>query len=109
MKLSMLTILFIFALPINAHDYYSSYRENNKCYAKIYKEKYIPGSIANPGYIRKWVETNRIPCAQHKIKTSNVEFEGNDYRKTIKNKFNNLYSWINRRLVDWKSGEFKNY
>ena len=74
MKLSILTILFIFALPMNAHDYYSSYRENNKCYAKIYKEKYIPGSIANPGKIIKWTETIRIPCAQHKIKTSNVKF-----------------------------------
>ena len=44
MKLSILKILFIFALPINAHDYYSSYRINNKCYGKFYKEKLIPGS-----------------------------------------------------------------
>tara|TARA_B100001989_G_scaffold167019_1_gene120235 strand:- start:126 stop:455 length:330 start_codon:yes stop_codon:yes gene_type:complete len=109
MKLSMLTILFIFALPINAHDYHSSYRENNKCYGKIYREKYIPGSIVNPGYIRKWQETIRIPCTQHKIITSKVEFESNDYRKTIKDKFNSLYTWINSRLADWKSRESKNY
>ena len=109
MKLSILTILFIFALPINAHDYYFSYRENNKCYGKFYKEKLIPGSIANPGRIKKWTETNRISCAHHKIITSKVEFESNDYRKTIKDKFYNLNSWINSRLADWKSYESKNY
>ena len=104
----MLTILFIFALPINAHDYHSSYRENKKCYGKLYI-KYIPGSISNPGYLRKWQETIKIPCPQQDIKTSKVEFESNDYRKKIKDKFSNLNSWINSRLADWKSHESKNY
>ena len=94
---------------MNAHDYYSSYRENNKCYGKIYKEKYIPGSISNPGYLRKWQETIKIPCPQQDIKTSKVEFESNDYRKKIKDKLYNLNSWINSRLADLKSHESKNY
>ena len=109
MKSSLVTILIFFSIPINAHDYHSSYKENNRCYGEIYREKYIPGTIEKPGYVRKWEETIRIPCNDHKILSSKVEFERNDYQKNIKNQLIEIKKWINSRFADWKSNEHKNY
>ena len=72
MKKTIFYLFLLLPLPALAHDYHSSYEQNNKCYGNVYREKYIQGNIKKPGYVRKWEETIRIPCANHKIEINKM-------------------------------------
>ena len=38
--------------------------QNTKCFTKVYREEYIPGTDkTNPGRVRSWYERKEIPCA----------------------------------------------
>ena len=62
MKASYLAILLFFPFPTFANNYYSNISQNNKCYRNVYREKYIPGTASNPGYIRQWEERVQVNC-----------------------------------------------
>tara|TARA_B100001057_G_scaffold41222_1_gene36986 strand:+ start:4378 stop:4725 length:348 start_codon:yes stop_codon:yes gene_type:complete len=109
MKKSIFYLLLFIPLPLMAHDYHSSYEQNQKCYGKVYREKYIQGNINKPGYVRKWEETIRIPCEQHTIGIKNNSFERNDYQKIIKDNLKSFGKWVNSKIADWKLNQSDNY
>ena len=102
-------ILLLIPAPLLSHDYHSSFKENNKCYGNVYREKYIQGNIKKPGYIRKWEETIRIPCNKHAIGINNKNVERNDYQKSFKDNLKKISKWINSKIADWKLNQSDNY
>ena len=36
--------------------------EQQKCFKRIYREKYVPGTRKNPGYVHSWTEKVEVPC-----------------------------------------------
>ena len=38
------------------------YAEQEKCYKREYREEYIPGTMSNPGYVRRYNKKVRVPC-----------------------------------------------
>jgi|TARA_Y100000739_G_C20458323_1_gene395590 hypothetical protein len=109
MKKTILYLFLLIPLPLSAHDYHSSYEQNKKCYGNVYREKYIQGNINKPGYVRKWEETIRIPCEQHKIGIKNNNLERNDYQKIIKDNLKSFGKWVNSKIADWKLNQSDNY
>lgn len=62
MKTHFLALLLFLPIPSYANNYYSNYSKDNKCYRNVYREKYIPGTASNPGYIRQWEERVQVNC-----------------------------------------------
>ena len=62
MKTHFLAFLLFLPIPSYANNYYSNYSQDNKCYRNVYREKYIPGTASNPGYIRQWEERLQVNC-----------------------------------------------
>ena len=106
-----LLIVLILFLPIEGftHDLYSSYREDNKCYGNIYKEKYIQGNAKRNGYVLKWNETKRIPCSHHENRVQEVFINKNKYKKFLKEKFIRISKWFNRKFEDYKLNQSMDY
>ena len=102
-------ILLLIPFPLFSHDDHSSFKENNKCYGNVYREKYIQGNINKPGYVRKWEETIRIPCNKHAIGINNKNVERNDYQKRFKDNLKKISKWINSKIADWKLNQSDNY
>ena len=94
MKKTIFYLFLLLPLPALAHDYHSSYEQNNKCYGNVYRE---------------WEETIRIPCANHKIEINKNKLERNDYQKKIKDNFNSFIKWVNSKIADWKLNQSDNY
>ena len=38
------------------------YAEQEKCYKREYREEYIPGTMKNPGYVKRYNKKVRVPC-----------------------------------------------
>ena len=38
------------------------YAEQEKCFRREYREEYIPGTMKNPGYVRRYNKKVRVPC-----------------------------------------------
>ena len=66
-----------------AHHSQAGYSSSRDCYKTVYREEYIPGTKANPGYIKTYNETVAIPCnRQRKTKViqqdTTVQYDNND-------------------------------
>lgn len=53
--------------PFNSNYQYRYYfpnptRSYEVCKKEIYREKYIPGDMFSPGYVKTWRETIIVPC-----------------------------------------------
>ena len=42
----------------------SGFALSTNCYKRVYREKYIPGTVDNPGYVRNWTEQIQISCKE---------------------------------------------
>ena len=102
-------ILLLIPSPILSDDYHSSFKQNNKCYGNVYREKYIQGNIKKPGYVRKWEETINIPCDKHERGINNKNIKRNDYQKIFKDNLKKIIKWINNKIADWKLNQSNNY
>lgn len=69
MKLLVATVLTLFALPSHAmqndRSYQPGWSHQEKCYKRVYREEYIPGTMNNPGYVKKYFEKVEVPCKEN--------------------------------------------
>lgn len=73
MKIALATLLMFSALPVNAesigdrsnrraYQSQSGYAHQEKCYKRVYREEYVPGTLRNPGYVKTYKERVAVPC-----------------------------------------------
>ena len=46
----------------DGYRYQGGYAEQEKCYRREYREEYVPGTMNNPGYVRRYNEQVRVAC-----------------------------------------------
>ena len=42
---------------------------SNQCFKEVYREEYTPGTVNNPGRVRRWTEQKEVPCRPSRIDT----------------------------------------
>lgn len=63
MKLALAALLLFSSVPAaQAYESQSGYAKEQKCFKKVYKETYIPGTMKNPGYVKTEKKRVRVPC-----------------------------------------------
>ena len=73
MKLALATLLMFSALPVSAESIgdrsnrlayrsQSGYARQEKCFKRVYREEYVPGTYRNPGYVRTYKKRVAVPC-----------------------------------------------
>jgi hypothetical protein len=63
MKLLLIPLLLLGSLPAYAGDYSQpGGTQQTKCFKRVYREEYIPGTRGNPGRVRSYTERVRVPC-----------------------------------------------
>lgn len=64
MKLALAALLLLSSVAPAAQAYESQpgYARDQKCYKRVYKETYVPGTMKNPGYVKFDQKRVRVPC-----------------------------------------------
>ena len=64
MKLALAALLLLSSVAPAAQAYESQagYARDQKCYKRVYKETYVPGTMKNPGYVKTEKKRVRVPC-----------------------------------------------
>ena len=64
MKLALAALLLLGSVAPAAQAYESQagYARDQKCYKRVYKETYVPGTMKNPGYVKTEKKRVRVPC-----------------------------------------------
>ena len=64
MKLALAALLLLGSVAPAAQAYESQagYAREQKCYKRVYKETYVPGTMKNPGYVKTEKKRVRVPC-----------------------------------------------
>ena len=64
MKLALAALLlFSSATPALAgRDYQPGWSKQEKCFKRVYREEYVPGTFKNPGYVKTYKKRVRVPC-----------------------------------------------
>ena len=84
MKILLASIIALSSVtPAMAHHSQRGYSASRDCYKTVYREEYIPGTKANPGYIKTYNETVAIPCNRKRKTTviqkdTTVQYDNND-------------------------------
>ena len=83
MKILLASIIALSSVtPAMAHHSQAGYSSSRDCYKTVYREEYIPGTKANPGYIKTYNETVAIPCRRKQkttvIQQQQVQHDNND-------------------------------
>ena len=83
MKILLASIIALSSVtPAMAHHSQAGYSSSRDCYKTVYREEYIPGTKANPGYIKTYNETVAIPCRRKQkttaIQQQQVQYDNND-------------------------------
>ena len=60
-QLLFIPLLLVISLPVEARRQSSGY--SNQCFEEVYREEYIPGTVNNPGRVRRWTEQREVPCS----------------------------------------------
>ena len=65
MKLALAALLLLGSVAPAAQAYESQagYAREQKCYKRVYKETYVPGTMKNPGYVK--TEKKRVLSLIH--------------------------------------------
>ena len=67
MKYLLIPLLLLATLPVQARDYSESGgTRQTSCFKRVYREKYVPGTRNNPGYVRRYTEKVRVPCNRNR-------------------------------------------
>ena len=62
------------ALPAQADYSRGGGVQQRECFKEVYREEYIPGTKNNPGRVRRWTETKRVPCEDNHGVTGSGEY-----------------------------------
>mgnify|MGYP001272059743 CR=1 FL=1 len=79
MKLALAALMMLTVLPAHAggprfresigdrsnrqaYESQSGYARQEKCYKRVYREEYVPGTMKNPGYVKSYKERVEVPC-----------------------------------------------
>ena len=63
MKLLLASLIALTPISVIADEYQRGYASSKICYRSEYREEYVPGTAANPGYVKSWHDTVEYPCA----------------------------------------------
>lgn len=50
-----------------AYQSQSGYARQEKCFKKVYREEYVPGTMRSPGYVKTYSKRVRVPCKREHI------------------------------------------
>jgi hypothetical protein len=71
-----------FGSPGNAQtDSQAGYSRTTQCFRDEYREEYVPGTKARPGYVRNWTEKVEIACEGAAASISQPKVDNNDCRQ----------------------------
>ena len=62
MKLLLASLIALTPISASADEYQRGYASSKICYRSEYREEYVPGTAANPGYVKSWHDTIEYPC-----------------------------------------------
>ena len=69
MKLALAALLLFSSVPAaQAYESQGGYAREQKCFKKVYKETYVPGTMKNPGYVKTEKKRVRVPCNKTLVK-----------------------------------------
>ena len=63
MKLLTIALASLLTLPTAAFAGYGQRGYSNQCFREVYREEYVPGTVNNPGRVRRWTETVEVHCS----------------------------------------------
>ena len=69
MKLALAALLLLTSTPAMAGHQQSGWSREEKCYKRVYREEYVPGTFKNPGYVRTYKKRVRVPCEDRRSHT----------------------------------------
>ncbi len=70
MKLLPVALALLVGAPTAAFAGYGQTGFSRQCFREVYREEYVPGTVNNPGSVRRWTETVEVPCGNS---TAHVE------------------------------------
>ena len=59
----------------------AGYSRTTQCFRDEYREEYVPGTKARPGYVRNWTEKVEIACEGAPSSVSQTKVDTNDCRQ----------------------------
>ena len=66
MKLALAALIALSsATPALARESQAGWSEERTCFKTEYREEYVPGTEANPGYVKSYKDTVEVPCDQY--------------------------------------------
>ena len=63
MKIGLVALLLLSAIPVKAHQSQRGYATQRSCYKEIYREEYVPGTRSSQGYVKSFTEKVEVPCS----------------------------------------------
>ena len=67
MRFLLIPLLLLATLPVQAGDYSRpGGTRQTRCFKRVYREEYVPGTRRNPGYVRSYTEKVRVPCNRNR-------------------------------------------
>ena len=62
MKIGLVALLLFSSVPANANEYQRGYTAQRSCFKEVYREEYVPGTLASKGYVKSYTHRVEIPC-----------------------------------------------
>ena len=71
MKIIPIVLAVAASIPLlpTAVSAYGQSGFSNQCFKEVYREEYTPGTVNNPGRVRRWTEQKEVPCRPSRIDT----------------------------------------
>ena len=71
MKIIPIVLAVATSIPLlpTAVSAYGQSGFSNQCFKEVYREEYTPGTVNNPGRVRRWTEQKEVPCRPSRIDT----------------------------------------
>jgi len=70
MKLALAALLMLssaapaLAQPYHSDEYQPGWSRQQRCFKRVYREEYVPGTLKSPGYVKSFKERVEVPCEE---------------------------------------------